>query len=257
MTTETPSAPWRSMHGLVWMLGVTCLVSWAVQPADVFGQDVLAAEMGRLTGTAVLGGDVSVGKARFRIYSEFGQGQFPEPEPDGSEFANVVIYLEQEGNVPVSETRRDGRQAMEQVGERFVPHVLPVLKGSRVAFPNGDPIFHNVFSLSRTQSFDLGRYPKGASKSVRFEKPGIAQVFCHIHSDMSAVILVLDTPYFVVPDPDGHFELDNLPAGEYRLVAWHERIRPIERSVRIRAGEIATVQLVIPNPPPSERGSGG
>ena len=77
--------------------------------------------------------------------------------------------------------------------------MLPVVRGTTVAFPNDDPLFHNVFSLSRAKSFDLGRYPRGSARSVTFDRAGIVQVFCHIHSDMSAVALVLDNPYFVRP----------------------------------------------------------
>jgi hypothetical protein len=141
------------------------------------------------------------------------------------------------------------RLAIEQRNETFVPHVLPVLRGSTVEFPNKDPVFHNVFSLSSSRSFDLGRYPKGTSKSVRFDRPGTVQVFCHIHSDMSAVVLVLDNPFFTIPAAPGRYTINGVPAGEYRLVAWHERIKPIVRSVRVRAGQTTILDLNVPLPP--------
>jgi hypothetical protein len=130
--------------------------------------------------------------------------------------------------------------------------VLPVLRGSTVRFPNEDPVFHNVFSLSRVRSFDLGRYPKGASKSVRFERAGIVQVFCHIHTDMSAVVLVLENPFFTVP-ARGHYAIEGVPPGDYRVVAWHERIKPLEYRVHVEAGKTAVLDLNIPLPPEARR----
>ena len=144
------------------------------------------------------------------------------------------------------------RLAVEQRGETFAPHVLPVLRGSTVEFPNEDPVFHNVFSLSSSRSFDLGRYPKGTSKSVRFDRPGTVQVFCHIHSDMSAVVLVLNNPFFTIPAAPGRYAIDGVPAGDYRLVAWHERIKPIVRRVRVQAGETTILDLDVPLPAPAE-----
>src|SRR4029077_6381444 len=115
----------------------------------------------------------------------------------------------------------------------FVPHVLAVPKGTTVDFPNGDAIFHNVFSLSKAAEFDLGRYPRGSSKSVRFDRPGMVKVFCHIHSDMSGVIVVLDTPFSAVPDSQVPSSITGVPPGEYTVVGWHERARPLRKTVRI------------------------
>jgi plastocyanin len=138
--------------------------------------------------------------------------------------------------------------ALRQRDQRFVPHVLPVLAGTTVEFPNDDPIFHNVFSLSRAGTFDLGRYPKGSSRSRRFSSAGIVQVFCHIHADMSGYIVVLDNPFFVVPDAQGHFALDGVPPGDYRLVAWHERIRPIVTVVHVESGRTTALRIRVPLP---------
>lgn len=135
---------------------------------------------------------------------------------------------------------------MEQKNEAFVPHLLPIVKGSTVDFLNGDPIFHNVFSLSKATSFDLGRYPRGSSRSVRFEQPGVVKVFCHIHADMSAIILVLDNPFFTTPDREGKFQIDDVPPGTYSAVAWHERARPVLRKVHIESGEASVVRFAVP-----------
>src|SRR5262245_54480109 len=114
----------------------------------------------------------------------------PQPLP---EIRNVVVYLKDasfRGTLPA------GREVIRQENEAFVPRVVAITRGSTVEFPNGDPFFHNVFSLSSAATFDLGRYPNGKSGSWRFPKPGLVKVYCHIHSHMSASILVLDHPYF-------------------------------------------------------------
>jgi hypothetical protein len=121
------------------------------------------------------------------------------------------------------------------------------VRGARVEFPNQDPLFHNVFSLSAARTFDLGRYPEGTSKSVVFDRAGVVQVFCHIHSDMSAIVLVLENPFFAVPD-SGRYVIAGVPAGDYRLTAWHERIRPIVHPVHVVAGETTRLDLNIPIP---------
>ena len=109
---------------------------------------------------------------------------------------NVVLYV-QRATVP--DGTAPARAAMAQRDEQFVPHILPVYRGATVDFPNNDDVFHNVFSLSSAKTFDLGRFPKGSSKSDVFDKSGTVQVFCHIHSDMSAILLVLPNPYFATP----------------------------------------------------------
>jgi len=100
-----------------------------------------------------------------------------------------------------------------------------------VDFPNNDHTYHNVFSLSKTRSFDLGRYAAGRSKSVRFDRPGIVRVFCDIHSHMSAYILVFAHRYFAVTDNEGRYRLDNVPPGTYTLIAWNESAAQESRRV--------------------------
>ena len=111
---------------------------------------------------------------------------------------------------------------MLQKGKMFTPHILPVMAGTTVDFPNSDPIFHNAFSSYSGQIFDVGLYPPGTSRSVRFTRLGVLRVFCNIHPTMSAIILVLNTPYFAKTAKDGSFEM-NVPAGEYELSVFHER----------------------------------
>jgi hypothetical protein len=115
------------------------------------------------------------------------------------------------------------RRTLEQVGKRFVPHVMAVQVGAEVDFPNRDPFFHNVFSVYNGKTFDLGLYANGESRPVRFTRVGVSHIFCNIHSQMSAIIVTVDTPYFAVSGPDGAISIKGLPQGDYELHVWHER----------------------------------
>ena len=199
---------------------------------------------GRIEGDVIISTALSTRRPRFRIYADPGPGGRP-PAAEASEIRNVVLYVQ---SAPGIDAVLDAHASMRQDDERFMPHVLPVLRGTTVDFPNADDVFHNVFSLSSARTFDLGRYPKGSAKAVTFEKSGVVQVFCHIHSDMSAVILVLDNPYFTVPTTAGRYAIEGVPPGEYTIVGWHERIRPVTRTVRVVAGETATLDFNIPLP---------
>jgi plastocyanin len=132
-----------------------------------------------------------------------------------------VVYLDPAPRAAF-DTREESRPRLDQRNETFVPHVLAIVAGTTVEFPNSDQTYHNVFSLSKTKTFDLGRYAVGRSKSVRFDRPGIVRVFCDIHSHMSAFILVFAHRYFSVSEPDGSYRLENVPPGTYTVVAWHE-----------------------------------
>lgn len=211
------------------------------------------AATGRIEGTVEISSTLALKRAPFRIYAEPGAGMTPPPppkDPIAAELKNVVVYLE--GDMGrAGELAPHGR--MVQRDERFVPHVLPVLQGSTVDFPNDDDFYHNVFSLSaaagaKGQGFDLGRYPKGQSRSVTFDRAGTVQVFCHIHSDMSGVVLVLSNPFFTTPDDSHHYAIEDVPEGDYTIVGWHERIRPITRRVHVAAGQTTTLDFNIPLP---------
>jgi plastocyanin len=163
--------------------------------------------------------------------------------PPTDEIKNVVVYLKDvkyAGVLPATHAE------IKQEHETFIPRVLAITKGSTVDFPNGDPFFHDVFSLSSAASFDLGHYPPGQSRSEKFTKAGLVKVFCHIHSQMSASILVLDHPYFAVPNADGTFTLPNVPPGRYTIVGWHERIGERTATVDVEAGKSTSVPLFLP-----------
>lgn len=117
----------------------------------------------------------------------------------------------------------------------LVPHVLAIPIGSTVIFPNDDPISHNLFSLSSNNAFDLGLYRRGAGKSQKFEAPGIVNVYCNVHPNMSAVIHVMATPYVAFADANGNFSVANVPPGKYRLKAWNEQGGQSEAPVEIAA----------------------
>jgi hypothetical protein len=140
------------------------------------------------------------------------------------DFSGVVLWLEPMNGRAVLPLA--GRTRMTQKDKTFAPHILTVPVGTTVDFPNFDPFFHNVFSTYDGQNFDLALYRPGTSKSFTFTQPGIVRVFCNIHASMSAVIVVLDTPYFDTTRKDGAFEFHDVPPGEYYLRIFHERATP-------------------------------
>lgn len=197
-------------------------------------------------GVANVRGRVSIGipiptRRPSNTYSRAAQGVTLAPV---SELRNVVVYLRDAPRTAVPSTRAEIRQ----VNETFVPRAVAVTVGSEVSFPNGDPFYHNVFSLSRPRTFDLGRYPSGQTRSVRFDKPGLIKVFCQIHSHMSASVMVFEHQWFAVPDAEGRFELSDVPSGTRRLVAWHERLGETTVSVHVDTGRPLTVDFVLPVP---------
>jgi len=159
------------------------------------------------------------------------------------DYSGVVISLN-----PIKPASRlaDTHVTMLQQDKTFKPHVLAIAAGTYVDFPNDDPIFHNAFSSYNGQLFDLGLYAPGSTKSVRFSREGIVRVFCNIHSSMSAVIVVLPTPYFATTRRDGTFQIPNVPPGDYQLTVFHERAT--EATLNALSRRI-TVEQAAPIPP--------
>ena len=153
----------------------------------------------------------------------------------------AVVYLE--GSFPKKNSQPDTKMLQKEL--TFVPALLPVQTGTRVAFPNLDDTYHNIFSFSPAKRFDLGRYRPDETPipSVVFDAPGLVTVRCDIHEHMRALILVLDTPHFVMSDADGRFRLGGLPPGHYTLKAWLSSRTTLERSVELASGSTLHVNL--------------
>jgi plastocyanin len=164
--------------------------------------------------------------------------------PDVPDRRQSVVYLE---TAPQRAFEEHGgaRARLDQRNETFVPYVLPITVGTTVDFTNSDRTYHNVFSLSKAQRFDLGRYGRGQSKSVRFDTPGVVRVFCDIHSHMSAFILVFAHRFFAVTDAEGRYRIDGLPPGTYSVVAWNDGRERETRTVQVGEGEAAEVDFVV------------
>ena len=167
-----------------------------------------------------------------------------ETDPLALERSRVAVYLE--GRFPADGASSERVATMEQVNRRFSPETLVIQAGSKVSFPNDDPIFHNVFSLSGPKTFDLGNYPKGDTRLVTFPEPGIVYVNCHLHPNMSAAIVVAPNKWYTKADRDGHFVLKDVPPGKYTVVAWHKTAGFFRQQVDIAAGRNEEIEFLIP-----------
>ncbi len=152
--------------------------------------------------------------------------------------SDAVVYVESlpaaaDSALPMSASR----PKLAQKDQSFVPRVIVVPVGGSVDFPNLDPIYHNVFSVSPPKRFDLGKYPRGQSRTVRFTKPGLVNVFCDIHSNMAAFILVVPSRAFAQARTDGSFRLPDLPPGRYALAWWHPDFRGGRREIELGADD--------------------
>jgi plastocyanin len=195
---------------------------------------------GRIEGRVVITVPVSTAPPS----AAYGARRVESPAPrTGSELANVIVFIQ---DAPKASTLPLTRARIVQEGETFVPRVVAITRGSTVDFPNGDPFFHDVFSLSRSGTFDLGSYPRGQTKSHQFRQAGLVKVYCHIHSHMSASIMVFDHTFFTIPKADGSFTIDDVPVGTYKVSAWHERIGENSQPVRIEAGRASEIQFALP-----------
>jgi plastocyanin len=217
----------------------TTLSSQAPETGSIAGH--VAPETGSMAGHVKLTSRVRGERLPSAVYPGRAVGHSTPPRVP--EIHNVVVYLK---DAPFQGTLPATSAEIRQEHETFLPHVLAITRGSTVNFPNGDPYFHNVFSLSRAGTFDLGRYPQNQARKATFTKPGLVKVYCRIHSQMSATILVLDHPYFIVPDEDGTFLLKNVPAGQYTIIGWHERIGERPVPVRVEPGKSVEVELTLP-----------
>ena len=159
-----------------------------------------------------------------------------------SDKKGVVVYLE---NVPGTPPKPKNHAVIRQREKQFDPPLTIVVKGTTVDFPNEDKIFHNVFSVSRPARFDLGLYKSGTLKSVEMKRAGTVDVYCNIHPEMIAKVKVLDNAYYTITGSDGAFAIDNVPPGEYPIVAWLPTGDEAKGKVVVKAGEAAQVKLEV------------
>ncbi len=204
------------------LAALAAAVSVAAAPATpvATAPPAVAATVGRVTGTAA-------------IFKGAPDG------PRKADASGVVVYLEAPMDLELEDRLAEEPppvHEVRQINKSFVPAVSAVLRGTEVSFPNDDMIFHNVFSLSTAKRFDLGLYKSGTTKSVLLTRQGIIDVYCNIHPEMAAKILVLDNPYFAVTKADGSFTIDGVPPGTYPYVAWQARGEPVRGTVDVAAG---------------------
>jgi len=168
---------------------------------------------------------------------------------------NIVVYLNQAPPTEVDLSKT--KFVMDQQNLAFIPQVLPIPVGSTVLFPNNDQVDHNVFSMSRTKTFNLGSYKPGDSQTVVFDKPGIVELRCDVHAEMAAYILVMKNPYFAVTDKKGNFEIPDsgylqqvglegiadLPPGKYSIKTRHEKLKTQKKSIVVPDSGDGTIQL--------------
>ena len=157
------------------------------------------------------------------------------------ENADVVVYIDKIPGKTFSAPKDP--LVLDQLNLTFVPHVLPVLAGTTVAFPNSDEVRHNVFSPSPPKRFNLGTYPRGVSRTVTFDKPGEVALLCNVHAEMSAYVIVLETPYFAVTAKDGSYTIKNVPPGKYILKTWHEKLKTQSKEIEVSGDASVTVNF--------------
>ena len=162
-----------------------------------------------------------------------------------TDYSGVVVWLEPPRGP--HRKRQVGRAEMVQKNKTFTPHVLAITVGTVVNFPNFDPIFHNAFSNYNGQIFDIGLYAPGTTRSLAFRREGVVRVFCNIHPSMSAVIVVLKSPYFAMSAKNGGFQIAELPAGTYRMHVFHERAAEQTLAALTRTIEVAMVRAARAN----------
>jgi plastocyanin len=159
-----------------------------------------------------------------------------------NELERLAVFLEDPGLKKANPVQAD----IVQESLHFVPDFLVIPLGSTVSFPNSDPVFHNVFSLSKVREFDLGYYPAGQTRKVTFHQPGIVQVYCHLHAHMNAAILVAPNAWYARPRHDGTFSLPEVPPGVHTVVVWHKSAGFFKRKVELTATASETLEFNIP-----------
>lgn len=231
---------------------ITCSIPAYLGAADITGSVVIERKLTRRRVTPaaeIYQRGPSAGLAPVSLDSE-------ESDPLAWERSHVAIYLEGSASPAPPAKPASASITMGQEHRRFVPDFLVVPVGDTVSFPNFDPIFHNVFSLSRPKSFDLGNYPEGQTRKVTFNKPGIVFVNCHLHSNMAAAIVVAPNAWATRAAPSGRFVLPDVPAGVYTVIAWHKSAGFFRQRAVVTPTQGAHIEFEIPlMEPEDDRGS--
>jgi plastocyanin len=150
----------------------------------------------------------------------------------------VVYLVDVKGRFKPPETN----PVMDQRNMTFIPHVLPVLKGTTVDFLNNDEVRHNVFSPDH-ERYNLGTWPRGEIKQYTFNKKGVYSQLCNVHPEMEAFIVVLDNPFFSLTDKRGRYEIRDIPPGRYKVKVWHEKLRFKKQTVEVPATGAVTLNF--------------
>ena len=178
-------------------------------------------------------------------------------DPLAFERSHVAVYIEKGPEAPApaglaASAAASASTSIEQRDRRFAPDLVVIPAGSSVSFPNFDPIFHNVFSLSKARSFDLGNYPKGKTRVVSFPTPGIVAVYCHLHPNMAATIVVAPNAWATRVDGAGNFTLKDVPPGVYTVVAWHKSAGTFTKTVTVGEARDSEVSFTLPYVEPQD-----
>lgn len=216
-----------------WLFGVVLSCMAAALPQINAGTIVGSVKAQGKEGTSAGSGGGQYDSRKFKFVERI----------DYDSLRDFVVYVEGSTatNLPATApvARVETLPVINQKGAAFSPHVLPIMAGTTVEWPNHDDIFHNVFSISETKPFDLGLYKDPEVKRVTFDKAGRVDAFCSIHKSMNCVVLVLENPYFAATDTRGRFNIRDVPAGTYRLRAWHERLPGQTKEIVVPAtGEV-------------------
>lgn len=190
-------------------------------------------QAGELTGTVQLDTRPSSRKSgQSRGTPGYEKGEVPAPKED--EVENVVLYLKGKDLACTPQTRPGPQNTIVQKGKQFLPHVLPVTRGSKVFFRNDDPFPHHIYSVSQPGEFEISRHGSGSVRGQEFDRQGGVEIFCGIHTKMNAYVLVVDSNYYASPKSNGSYRIAGVPAGEYELTLWHPRIAsPLTQKVTI------------------------
>ena len=220
-------------------------------------KQLLAAALTVLTGSGLFAGDITGtvhaepkpgAESADGASGDYGSKKYKFVERvDYSQMRDFVVYIDGSIGTNMASATNVTSVMTSRVAQKsaiFTPHILPVLAGTTVEWPNNDDIYHNVFSDSDAARFDLGLY-KTQTPHVTFNKPGKVDVYCSIHANMHCIVLVMENPYFTMTDADGKYTITNVPPGTYKLKAWHERLPSEEQEIVVPTNATVKADFVL------------